>query len=390
MKNLVSKENNAATLALIGVDKAASCIDITAAQEFDIKMEKDSSDKESDGVPSDQDLEDDEKVSLLSDEEDKETAVSKENNAATLALIGVDKAASCIDITAAQEFDIKMEKDSSDKESDGVPSDQNLEDDEKVSLLSDEEDKETAVSKENNAATLALIGVDKAASCIDITAAQEFDIKMEKDSSDKESDGVPSDQDLEDDEKVSLLSDEEDKETAVSKENNAATLALIGVDKAASCIDITAAQEFDIKMEKDSSDKESDGVPSDQDLEDDEKVSLLSDEEDKETASVEATVDKAVEGEETASVEATVDKAVEGEVTQALKPDRSTEDNLDEAHDDEDFIPSGKKKEHQKHDIQPNPVPEMDQSVLILQFLQLDERRKVRQTMCLSKLCSKA
>ena len=83
----------------------------------------------------------------------------------------------------------------------------------------------------------------------------------------------------------------------VSKENTAAALALIGVDEAASHIDVTAAQEFDIKMEKDSSDEESDGVPSDQDLEDDEKVSLLSDKEDEETASVEATVDKAVEGE---------------------------------------------------------------------------------------------
>ena len=125
----------------------------------------------------------------------------------------------------------------------------------------------------------------------------------------------------------------------VSKENTAAALASIGVDKAASCIDVTAAQEFDNKMKKDSSDEESDGVPSDQDLEDDEKVSLLSDEED----------------EETASVEATVDKAVEGEAMQALKPDKSTEDNLDEAPDDEDFIPGGKKKEHRKRDIQPNP-----------------------------------
>ena len=60
------------------------------------------------------------------------------------------------------------------------------------------------------------------------------------------------------------------------------------------------------------------------------------------------------ENAETASVEATVDKAVEGEATQALKPDKSTEDNLDEAPDDEDFIPDDKKKEHQKHDIQPN------------------------------------
>ena len=121
--------------------------------------------------------------------------------------------------------------------------------------------------------------------------------------------------------------------------NTAATLALIGVDEAASHIDVTAAQEFDVKMEKDSSDEESDGVPSDQDLEDDEKVSLLSDKED----------------EETASVEATVDKAVEGEVMQALKPDRSTEDNLGEAPDDEDFIPGGKRKECQRRGIQPNP-----------------------------------
>ena len=125
----------------------------------------------------------------------------------------------------------------------------------------------------------------------------------------------------------------------VSKENTAAALASIGVDEAASHIDVTAAQEFDIEMGKDSSDKESYGFPSDQDLEDDEEVSLLSDEEDEETASVEATVHKAVE-----------DKAM-----QSLKPDKNTEDNLDEAPDDEDFIPGGKKKEHQKRDIQPNP-----------------------------------
>ena len=77
MKNLVLKENTAAALASIGVDKAASHINVTAAQEFDIKMEKDSSDEESDGVPSDQDLKDDKKVSLLSDEEDGETADSE-------------------------------------------------------------------------------------------------------------------------------------------------------------------------------------------------------------------------------------------------------------------------------------------------------------------------
>ena len=84
-------------------------------------------------------------------------------------------------------------------------------------------------------------------------------------------------------------------------------------------------------MEKDSSDEESDGDPSDQDLKDDEKVSLLSDEEDGETASPKANINKTVK-----------DKA-----TQALEPDESGEDILDEAHSDEDFIPGDKKKEHQ-------------------------------------------
>ena len=55
------------------------------------------------------------------------------------------------------------------------------------------------------------------------------------------------------------------------------------------------------------------------------------------------------------SVEATVEKAVEGKATQALNPDKRTEDNLDEAPDDEDFVPGGKKRECRKCDIQPNP-----------------------------------
>ena len=48
VKNVVSKKNTAAALTSIGVDEAASHIDVTTAQE-------DSSDEESDGVPSDQD-----------------------------------------------------------------------------------------------------------------------------------------------------------------------------------------------------------------------------------------------------------------------------------------------------------------------------------------------
>ena len=69
--NLISKENTAATLASIGIDKAISCIDAVAAQELDAKTE-DSSDEESNDGPSDWELEEDEKVSLLSDKEDEE------------------------------------------------------------------------------------------------------------------------------------------------------------------------------------------------------------------------------------------------------------------------------------------------------------------------------
>ena len=181
--------------------------------------------------------------------------------------------------------------------------------------------------------------------------------------------GNPSvDSKLSDEQHISLVSSE------VLKENTAAALASIGVDEAASCIDVTAAQEFDIKMEKDSSDEESDGVPSDQDHEDDKKVSLLSDEED----------------EETASVEATVDKAVEGKATQALEPDKSTEDNLDEAPDDEDFVPGGKRKEHQKHDIQPNPSTRDGPVCLDPAVLAVGQKEKSQADHCLSKLCSKA
>ena len=40
---------------------------------------------------------------------------------------------------------------------------------------------------------------------------------------------------------------------------------------------------------------------------------------------------------------------------EALEPDESTEDILDEAPGYEDFIPGGKKNKHQKCDIQLNP-----------------------------------
>ena len=122
----------------------------------------------------------------------------------------------------------------------------------------------------------------------------------------------------------------------ISKANTAATLASIGIDKATSCIDVVTAQELDTKTEEDSSDGESNDGPSDQELEEDEKVSLLSDEEDKEAT----------------SGEVAADQTVDDKVMQASKPDRSTEDTFDEAPDDEDFIPGNdtKKKESKKHD----------------------------------------
>ena len=118
----------------------------------------------------------------------------------------------------------------------------------------------------------------------------------------------------------------------MSKENTA----LIGVEKVISCMDVVAAQKLDAETEEDSPYEESDDGPSDQDLEEDEKVSLLSDEED----------------EEVTGGEVAADQTMDDEVTQASKPDNSTEDNFDEAPDDEDFI-SGKdikKKEDKKHD----------------------------------------
>ena len=125
----------------------------------------------------------------------------------------------------------------------------------------------------------------------------------------------------------------------ISKENTAAALALIGVDEAVSCIDDVAAQELDTKMEEDSSDEEPDGGPSDQDLEEEERVSLLSDEKDKETT----------------GGEVAVDWTMDDEVMQAPEPDKSTEDNLDEVPDDEDFVPGhDNKKEGKKHDNRSN------------------------------------
>ena len=77
MKNLVSKENTNITLASIGADEVAFHINATTTQAFNVEMKKDSSDEESDGGDTDLDYGDDERVSVLSneeDEEDKQTA----------------------------------------------------------------------------------------------------------------------------------------------------------------------------------------------------------------------------------------------------------------------------------------------------------------------------
>ena len=156
----------------------------------------------------------------------------------------------------------------------------------------------------------------------------------------------------------------------MSKENTAAALALIDIDEAISHINAVTAQELDTKTEEDSLDEESDDGPSDWDLEEDEKVSLLSDEED----------------EEATGGEVAADQTMDDKVMQAPKPDKSTEDNFDEAPDDEDFIPGNdNKKEGKKCDNQLNSSSRDGPICLNPQFLQPNGNRKVGWTMCLSK-----
>ena len=74
VKNLVLKENTNITLASIGADIVASCVNATTTQAFDAEMKKDSSDKDSDGDDTDLDYGGDERVSVLSDEEGEQSA----------------------------------------------------------------------------------------------------------------------------------------------------------------------------------------------------------------------------------------------------------------------------------------------------------------------------
>ena len=70
VKNLVSKENTNITLASIGADKVVSRVNATTTQAFNVKMGKDSSKEESDGGDTDLGYGDDERVSVLSDEDE--------------------------------------------------------------------------------------------------------------------------------------------------------------------------------------------------------------------------------------------------------------------------------------------------------------------------------
>ena len=71
-EELSVKENTNITLASIGADEVAFSIDAMTMQAFDVKMRKDSSDKESDGDDTDLDYGGNERVSVLSDKEDEE------------------------------------------------------------------------------------------------------------------------------------------------------------------------------------------------------------------------------------------------------------------------------------------------------------------------------
>ena len=72
VRNLVSKENTNITLASIGADEVASHINVMTMQAFDAEVKKDSFDEESDSDDTDLDYGCDERVSVLSDEEDEE------------------------------------------------------------------------------------------------------------------------------------------------------------------------------------------------------------------------------------------------------------------------------------------------------------------------------
>ena len=55
---------------MIGKDEAASCIEVTATQAFEVETQKESSGEESDGGDTEVDYEDDDKASVLDEDEE--------------------------------------------------------------------------------------------------------------------------------------------------------------------------------------------------------------------------------------------------------------------------------------------------------------------------------
>ena len=115
---------------------------------------------------------------------------------------------------------------------------------------------------------------------------------------------------------------------------------MIGADEVASCLDATT-QAFNVKM-KDSSDEESDGGDTDLYYGDDERVSVLSDEEDEQTAKGDVVTPVTTEGDD-------------AQATQTSNPgeaigDDAAETQEDKDGDDDDKKPTGPRDGSVSHD----------------------------------------
>ena len=148
----------------------------------------------------------------------------------------------------------------------------------------------------------------------------------------------------------------------LSKENTNITLASIGADKVASCIDATTTQVFDVKMKKDSSNEESDGDDTNPDYGGDERVSVLSDEEGEQTAKGNIVTPVTTEGDD-------------AQATQTSNPGEAIGDDTAETQEDKDGDDDDKSLQ----------ALEMAPFHMILQSLQQEESAKAHQTMCLSE-----
>ena len=108
---------------------------------------------------------------------------------------------------------------------------------------------------------------------------------------------------------------------------------MIGADKVASCVDATTTQAFDVETKKDSSDEESDGGDTDLDYGVDERVSVLSyeeDEEDEQTAKGDVVTPVTTEGDD-------------AQATQTSNPGEAIGDDTAETQEDKDSDDDGKK-----------------------------------------------